>query len=65
MELFAEEIRRRVRLGLKIEEALLAQIEAKKATPRKPKGVEIIDDGTGLPKHRNRVESKQRPDREV
>ena len=55
MELLAEEIGCRARLGLKVEEALRAQIEAKKAKPRKPRGVEIIDDEIGLPKFRNRV----------
>jgi hypothetical protein len=65
MELVAEEIGRRARVGLKIQEALLAKIEAKKAAPRKPRGVEIIDDETGLPKYRNRVGSKRREDREV
>jgi hypothetical protein len=65
MELVAEEIGRQARVGLKIQGALLAEIEAKKATPRKPRGVEIIDNETGLPKYRNRVGSKRRPDREV
>jgi hypothetical protein len=65
MELLAEEIGRRARLGLKVEEALRAQIEAKNATPRKPKGVEIIDHETGLPKYRNAVGHKRQPDREV
>jgi hypothetical protein len=37
MELVAEEIGRQARVGLKIQGALLAEIEAKKATPRKPR----------------------------
>jgi hypothetical protein len=65
MELLAEEIGRQARLGLKVEEALRTQIEAKKATPRKPRGVEIIAEETGLPKYRNRVGHKWQPDREV
>jgi len=34
---------------------LLAAIEAKRDRPRKPRGLEIIDEATGLPKYRNRV----------
>jgi hypothetical protein len=64
MELLAEEIGRRARLGLKAEEVLRAQIEAKKAKPRKPRGVEIINDETGLPKYRNAVGRREK-DREV
>ena len=51
----AELVGERARKGLEIEARLLAEIAEREARPRKPRGLEIIDEATGLPKYRNRV----------
>jgi hypothetical protein len=55
LEILARAVGERWRMGQRIEADLLAAIEAKRAKPRKPRGLEIIDEATGLPKYRNRV----------
>jgi hypothetical protein len=55
LEILARAVGERWRIGQRIEADLLAAIEAKRDRPRKPRGLEIIDEATGLPKYRNRV----------
>lgn len=45
----------RLRVGREIEGRLMEAIAERKARKRKPFGLEIIDEATGLPKYRNRV----------
>jgi hypothetical protein len=51
----AEVVGERARKGLEIEARLLAEIAEREARPRRPRGLEIIDGATGLPKYRNRI----------
>jgi hypothetical protein len=51
----AEVVGQRARKGLEIEARLLAEIAEREARPRKARGLEIIDEATGLPKYRNRI----------
>jgi hypothetical protein len=62
-ERLAREVGDKARLGLQIEAALL-RMNAERRTP-KPRGLQIIDDATGLPKYRNRVGARRKEDREV
>lgn len=54
LEILARAVGKRWRIGQRIEADLLAAIDAKRARPRKPRGLEIIDEGTGLRKHQAR-----------
>lgn len=65
LRVVADAVGRKARLGLEIEAALLHAIAEKEAAPRKPRGLEIIDPETGLPKHRNRIGRRRRLDREA
>lgn len=56
----AEVVGQRARKGLEIEARLLAEIAEREARPRKPRGLEIIDEATGLPKYRNRIGRRRR-----
>jgi hypothetical protein len=60
LEILARAVGERWRIGQRIEADLLAAIEAKRARPRKPRGLEIIDEATGLPKYRNRIGRRRR-----
>lgn len=64
MRLLLDRVRSNIQLGLRVEDALARAIAEKEALPYKPRGLEIIDDATGLPKYRNRV-GKRKVDREV
>jgi hypothetical protein len=55
----AELVGERARKGLEIEARLLAEIAEREARPRKPRGLEIIDEA-GLPKYRNRIGRRRR-----
>jgi hypothetical protein len=55
LEILARAVGERWRIGQRIEADLLAAINAKRDRPRRPRGLEIIDEATGLPKYRNRI----------
>jgi hypothetical protein len=65
MQTLADALGRKARLGLEIEARLLQMIEEKRIRPRKPRGLEIIDPESGLPKYRNRVGNRRRSDCKV
>lgn len=54
LEILARAVGERWRVGQRIEADLLAAIDAKRARPRKPRGLQIIDEATGLRKHQAR-----------
>jgi hypothetical protein len=49
-----QEVRARATAGLRIADALAAEISEAEARPRKPRGLQIIDPDTGLRKHQAR-----------
>lgn len=54
LEILARAVGERWRIGQRIEADLLAAIDARRARPRKPRGLEIVDEATGLRKHQAR-----------
>jgi hypothetical protein len=65
LEILARAVGERCRIGQRIEADLLAAIDAKRARPRKPRGLEIIDEATGLPKYRNRVGRRRQSEQAI
>jgi hypothetical protein len=55
LERIAQEIRRRAAEGQRIANVLDEELARRVAEPQKPRGLQIIDGETGLPKYRNRV----------
>jgi hypothetical protein len=60
MRTLADAVGARARQGLQIEAALRTEITKKETAPRKPRGLEIIDTETGLPKYRNQLGKRKR-----